>query len=319
MRYVLGIDGGGTKTVCVLMDETAQIQGRGETGAANYQTVGIHVALNSIQSAIHAALKSHTTKIKIEAICFGLAGVGRSADIQIVNNLVQELTTNHSLPITWALQPPNIVISHDALIALVGGIGYPVGIVAIAGTGSIIFGQNRQGRTQRVGGWGPILGDEGSAYQIAVQGLKASLRAYDRRSEPTSLQARFIEHLGLQSIESLIEVVYQRGWGVKEIAALAPIVDQAAASGDVVATTIIDTAVQELVKATSVVIDDLFSPAEAFKVVTAGSVWCGNSQVRDKFASDVIRHAPSAEVIFPQYEPAYGAGLLALDTFSRII
>jgi N-acetylglucosamine kinase len=109
----------------------------------------------------------------------GLAGVDRPADIQIGQSFVEQLRLSDSGPIRWALQPSNVVICNDALIALVGGLGQARGIVAIAGTGSIIFGRNSQGCTKRVGGWGNILGDEGSAYSIAVQGMQAALRAYD--------------------------------------------------------------------------------------------------------------------------------------------
>ncbi len=313
MSWVLGLDGGGTKTVCIFMDDTGQVLGRGEAGPSNYQSVGKEAAFLSIQSAINQAIAS-TGAVKVEAICLGLAGVDRPADIQVAHSFVEQLKSSNSLPVTWALQPSNIVICNDALIALVGGVGHDVGIVAIAGTGSIIFGRNHQGCTKRVCGWGYILGDEGSAYHIAVSGMRAALRAYDGRSEPTILQERIREHLGLSSLENLIQVIYQQGWTVKEIAALAPIVDKAAASGDEVALTIIENAVKELVQATQVVIDAIFNPAEVVEVVTTGSVWQGNSLIREKFEASLVRRSPFTNVIFPRYEPAYGAALLALNS-----
>ena len=313
MSWVLGLDGGGTKTVCILMDDTGQVIGRGEAGPSNYQSVGKEAAFLSIQSAISEAMAS-TGRVKVEAICLGLAGVDRPADIQVAHSFVEQLKSSNSLPVTWALQPSNIVICNDALIALVGGVGHDVGIVAIAGTGSIIFGRNHQGCTKRVGGWGYILGDEGSAYHIAVQGMRAALRAYDGRSEQTILQERIREHLGLSSLENLIQVIYQQGWTVKDIAALAPIVDRAAASGDAVALTIIEDAVKELVQATQVVIDAIFSLTEVVEVVTTGSVWQGNSLIRAKFEASLVKRSPGAKVIFPRYEPAYGAALLALNS-----
>ncbi len=315
MSWVLGIDGGGTKTTCVLMNDTGQVLGRGEAGSSNYQSVGIEAAFCSIQAAIAQAVAS-IDAVKVEAICLGLAGVARPADIQVVQGFVQQLKLSNSLPVTWRLQPSNVVICNDASIALVGGLGHVVGIVAITGTGSIIFGQNQQGYTKRVGGWGHSLGDEGSAYYIAIQGMRAALRAYDGRDAPTSLQECLRQHLCLNSIEDLIEVIYQRRWGVKEIAALAPIIDEAAASGDKVAITIIEDAVKELVVATQVVLDTIFSPNEVVEVVTTGSVWQGNSKIREKFETSLIRRSPFVKVIYPRYEPAYGAGLLALDTLS---
>ncbi|MEH2394582.1 MAG: BadF/BadG/BcrA/BcrD ATPase family protein [Nostoc sp.] len=316
MSYVLGIDGGGSKTICVLIDDLRQVLGRGEAGPSNYQTIGIEATLQSIQSAIHNAVETAriTNNVKIDAICLGLAGVGRAADIEVVKGLVQELQNNKSLPITWALQLANIVICNDALIALVGGIGQHVGIVVAAGTGSIVFGRNHQGHTKRVGGWGYILGDEGSAYKIAIAGMNAALKSYDGREISTSLLKGFKQHLELESIEDLIEVVYRREWGVKQIAALAPIVDFAAASGDIVANSIIDDAVKELVKATSTVIDAIFSADSVLEVVTTGSVWQGKCNIHERFAASTVKKFPKGKVIFPRYEPAYGAGLLALQT-----
>lgn len=209
MTYVLGIDGGASKTVCVLMDENGQVLSRGEAGGSNYQVVGSKAALDSIDSAISAAVLHADVPqpIKVEAICLGLAGVGRTQDMQVIHHLVQQLQLFNSSPITWALLPKTTVICHDALIALVGGIGHTVGIVAIAGTGSIVFGRNAKGDTRRVGGWGHILGDPGSAYQIAVAGMRSALKAYEGTAPPTLLIEGYKEHLGLLTLEDLIEVL----------------------------------------------------------------------------------------------------------------
>lgn len=313
MSLVLGIDGGGTKTVCVLMNDTGQVLGRGEAGASNYQSVGKQAAFCSIESAITEAIASLGT-VQVEAICLGLGGVGRPTDIQVVQTFVQQLQSTPSLGVIWALQPSNVVICNDAMIALVGGLGHAVGIVAIAGTGSIVLGRNAKGCMKRVGGWGYILGDSGSAYHIATSGLRAAMRAYDGCEAATSLQERFREHLNLSSLEDIIKVIYQQGWSVKEIAALAPIVAQEAASGDNVSLNILEDAVKELVQATQIVIDTLFSPLEVVEIVTTGGLWNGIYLMREKFASSLVKQKPLIKVIFPRHEPAYGAGLLALDT-----
>ncbi|MGH1396819.1 MAG: N-acetylglucosamine kinase [Trichormus sp.] len=322
MNYVLGIDGGGSKTVCILMDEQHQIIGRGEAGAANYQSIGKAAACKSIAAAIYQAANEAlklTTSITITSICLGLAGVSRAADIEIVKSIVIELQNDQSLPIIWDLPPSNIIICNDALIALVGGIGHPQGIVVAVGTGSIVFGRNAEGETKRVGGWGYILGDEGSAYQIAIAGMQAALKAYDGRIKYTRLVEDFSQHLSLTSIEDLIAVIYRGGWGVKEIAALAPIVDLAAACDDEVANNIIDDAVQELVTATSTVIASIFKPNSVFEIVTTGSVWHGKAEIQQRFKISMINKYPQVNIIFPRHEPAYGAGLLALQQQKTIL
>jgi N-acetylglucosamine kinase len=313
MSLILGIDGGGTKTVCVVMDDRGNVLARGEAGASNYQSVGSQAALDSIQSAIIKAVTPLGT-VRIDAMGLGLAGVGRPKDIQRVHSWLQSLQSNESVPIIWALQPSNCIVCNDALIALVGGLGHGVGIVAIAGTGSMVFGRNPQGNTKRVGGWGYLLGDGGSAYHIAISGLRAAMRAYDGCDIPTRLQSQFQEQLGLTNLEELVEVIYRRGWSAKDIAALAPIVAYEAVSGDEVSMRIIEDAINEFVHATTVVIQTLFCSLEAVEIVTLGSVWLGISGMQQRFATSMMEKHHLVKVIFPQHEPAYGAGLLALET-----
>jgi N-acetylglucosamine kinase len=313
MSLILGIDGGGTKTVCVVMDDTGNVLARGEGGASNYQSVGIQAALDSIQFAIIKAVTPLGT-VRIDAIGLGLAGVGRPRDIQRVQSWLQSLQSNESVPVIWALQPSNCIVCNDALIALVGGLGHGVGIVAIAGTGSIVFGRNRQGNTKRVGGWGHVLGDVGSAYHIAISGLRAAMRAYDGCDVATRLQSQFQEHLGLSNLDELVEVIYRQGWSAKDIAALAPIIAHEAASGDEVSMRIIADAINEFVQTTTVVIQTLFHSSEVVEIVTLGSVWQGISGMQQRFATSLMEKHSLVQVISPLHEPAYGAGLLALET-----
>jgi N-acetylglucosamine kinase len=312
MTSVLGIDGGGSKTVCVLMDETGKILGRGEAGASNYQTVGIETAGNSIANAIAQAVSQETGFLEVGAICLGLAGVGRPEDITIVEGLAQQLLARADLPVRWAVPPAGVVICNDCIIALAGGVGEPVGIVAIAGTGSIAYGQNRRGERKRAGGWGYILGDEGGGYDIALRGLRAAVRSSDGRLGATVLRDLIVRHLGGKSAEDLVGVVYRRGWGAREIAALAPLVGEAADAGDAVAVGIIDSAAEELVEAVRAVMGAIFQAGEGVEVVTAGGGWRISGLLRERFAAKLAAIAPAAEVIWPRYEPAKGAGLLAL-------
>ncbi|MFM7405190.1 MAG: N-acetylglucosamine kinase [Cuspidothrix sp.] len=316
MNCILGIDGGGSKTICIMMDDEGKILGRGEAGASNYQSIGIEAAKKQIEFAIYQAritALNSKNNINIIAICLGLAGVSRPEDIEVIKWIVNELQNIQNIPaITWTLKPSDIVICHDALIALMGGVGDAVGIVVAAGTGSIIFGRNHEGTTKRVGGWGYILGDEGGGYKIAVAGMQAALKAYDGRGEKTILLENFQRHLQTENIEKLIEIIYRKGWGVKEIAALAPVVDQSASEGDNIANRIIDEAVRELVIATATVIDNIFDCQQVVEVVTTGSIWLGKCGLRERFINSLIHKYPLVNVIYPRYEPAYGAGLLAL-------
>jgi len=312
MDYVLGIDGGGTTTVCVLMRGKDRVLGRGLAGASNYHNMGIEGAFNSIRLAVLQAISEAGVNPEIRAICLGMAGVSRPEDFQVIHNLVQQLQVPDCLPLKWSLHPNGLTICSDSEIALVAGTGHKHGIVAIAGTGSIVFGRNPQGQTKRVGGWGPLLGDDGSAYQIAVLGMRAALQSEDGLLGDTVLKQSLIECIGIKSIKDLVQSIDRSDWDIQNIAALAPIVDRAAAAGDKVAKRIIDQAVQSFVEATRVAIETLFSYEAAFEVVTMGSVWQGQSGMRQQFESTIKVLAPNTRIILPQHESAYGAGLLAL-------
>ncbi len=310
MAHVLGIDGGGTKTICVLMDQFGTVLSRGEGGPGNYQSVGVEVVSTSIQIAIATCLENYP-HVPITGVCLGLAGVGRSEDVQVIEKLWQSLPS--TIAGNWYLGADSVRICSDSAIALVGGLGHGAGIVAIAGTGSQVFGRNPLGKTKRTGGWGYLLGDEGSAYYIAIRGLQAVLRSDDGRLSPTQLSQCLQQKLGLNTLADLIPLVYRSGWGVKEIAALAPFVDQVAAQGDPVAIEIINSAVAELVLAVKVVITDLFERSETLTIVTSGRVWYSLANLRDRFITSIRAIAPLAQVIWPINEPAYGAGLIALQ------
>ena len=312
MVYGLGIDGGGSKTVCLLIDDRYQVLGRGEAGPSNYQSIGLLAATMAIKNAISQAVSYHQPGICIGSLGLGLAGVGRPEDVEIVRELVQQIQSNEQLQINWNIAPENFFIGGDSLIALVGGLGHDVGIVAMAGTGSQVFGRNHHGKIKRVGGWGYILGDEGGGYDIAVRGLRAVMRSFDGRLPPTRLTQELLNELGLKSPERLIEAVYRRGLGVRDMAALSTIIDRVAAEGDPVAETIITDVAQELVLATQVAIADLFNPGDFCEIVTVGGIWRGWSNLRSEFITGINAIAPQAEIVWPRHEPALGAALLAM-------
>ncbi|PPT07020.1 N-acetylglucosamine kinase of eukaryotic type [Geitlerinema sp. FC II] len=315
MQAVLGVDGGGTKTVCLLTDTTGKILGRGEAGASNYQSVGGEAAYRSLLNAIREAIAGQ--EVTVRGIALGLAGIGRPEDEAIVRDWVELLQDDDRLSLQWSLPPKGVCVCHDCAIALAGGLGREVGVATIAGTGSIVYGRNRLGHTARSGGWGYLLGDEGSGYDIARQGLQAIARAFDGRSQPTALSDAFRSHLGLQDLRDLVERVYRRGWTAKDIAALAPVVDKVASQGDRVAEAIVDRAASELALATKTVAGQLFDPLEPFEIVTVGGLWHGTSTLRQQFAQQVTTELPASAVVWPRHEPAYGAALTVLRVLGK--
>ncbi len=174
--FVLGIDGGATRTVCLIADEAGTEVARAVGGPSNHQAVGVEAARRALAQAIAQACDAAGNP-PLAAACWGMAGLDRPEDGRILNALAAEL-----------LPGVPVAVVHDADIALVGGAGGSrVGVVVIAGTGSIAAGYDIAGRTARAGGWGHVLGDEGSGYDIARRGLNAATRASDGRAPATAL------------------------------------------------------------------------------------------------------------------------------------
>ncbi|MBI5956913.1 MAG: ATPase [Chloroflexi bacterium] len=301
-ELVLGIDGGGTKTVCVLADDRGEVLGRGRSGSSNYNTVGIEKARRSLLEAVAGAFAAAgLANREVAAICLGLAGVDRPADV----HLIQEALGSANLA-------RKVVIVNDAEVALAGATESGLGVVVIAGTGSIAFGINRRGEKRRAGGWGPILGDEGSGYSIGLSALASVLKAHDGRGPRTSLSSLIMEHWKLSRVDDIVGRVYVTPPPRLEIAALAPTVAKAARAGDEVAGEIWQRAGLDLAHEAVAVIRGLGMAQEVFEVATAGSVFKAGELILSPFRSAIGEVAPGALVVKPRREPVLGAVRLAL-------
>lgn len=296
--YIIGIDSGGTKTVGILTTETGQHLAQVQSGPANYHVVGetqTHAVLKNVIEGLCA--KAGVPRTSPVRFCLGMAGLGRAADQKIIGQICDELGIRE-----------NRILTHDAHIALIGGAEKQEGVIVISGTGAIVYGINADGKDARASGWGYLLGDEGSGYDIAIQGLRAVVRAVDGRDDPTELTNGILTKLELNEPNELIHWVHAATRDA--IAQLAEVVFDTAMTTDSVAERIVDDAADELVRAAGSVIEQLQFDGQ-FDVVLSG----GNLIYQPMFAS-TLRHRlaeiqPEASVILPKHEPAYGAVLLA--------
>ncbi len=301
-EYVLGVDGGGTKTVCLLVDGQGHERGRGQSGPSNRYAVGDTLAEANLRHALLAALESGgVSAMQVSAICLGMAGVDHTGDIGVIQAMVRRI-----IPVS------SVLVHNDAVIALAGGVGRLYGVVIIAGTGAIAYGVNVQGQTRRASGWGHLLGDEGSGYDVGLKALRAILRAHDGRGPATALGTLVLPHWGLASPEALIGLVYAPEFPRRRIAALLPLAEQAAATGDAVAQDLLIGAGRELGLAAVAVIRGLGMEQDTFEVVLSGGGFKTRLYLRDGLAETVQAVAPHATLIAPRHEPAMGAALLAL-------
>ncbi len=306
MAFLLGIDGGGTKTIAIAADLQGNVLGRGSSGASNYQTVGLDQAIAAIKEASEIAIAAAgITAHEARVVCLGLAGVGRESDRVLLLPTIEKLNLAEK-----------IILEHDAAIALAGALVCEPGIVILAGTGAMAFGMNSAGEQKRAGGWGSILGDEGSAYYIGRRALAAACRAYDGRGPETMLINSLIECLGLDDFTDIVKEIYSRQASPKAIASLAPLVSQAAKDGDEAAVTILRDAAEELALTASAVIEGLNMQDEAFQVAISGSVFKAGEPLLTPFSEYLRSTAPYAQIIPPRFEPAMGAVFLARQAMS---
>ncbi|MDP3047271.1 MAG: BadF/BadG/BcrA/BcrD ATPase family protein [Chloroflexota bacterium] len=301
--FVLGVDGGGTKTTAILLDRGGSVLGRGQAGPSNRYAVGDATAGVELRRAIEAALeRGNVAAADVRVICLGMAGVDRPGDSAAVTSVVRGI-----------LPAAEVLVHNDALIALAGGVGRLYGVVLIAGTGAIAYGVDAQRHSRRASGWGHLLGDEGSGYDIGLRALRAVLRAHDGRGPATTLTARVLSAWNLNRPEDLIGLVYAPDFPRRRIASLLPLVDEAVGAGDAVARELLVSAGHELGQAACAVIRGLGMEQEVFEVVLAGGAFQTRHLLRDAVDETVRALAPRAVLIEPRHEPAMGAALLALQ------
>jgi N-acetylglucosamine kinase-like BadF-type ATPase len=297
--HVLGIDAGGTKTVCLLADERGQILSEGRGPGANLHAAGEL----GVEKVLHGVMEAALGDLSITpaAICLGIAGVDRDDEAKTVGAIMRRIG-----------QKSRVLVVNDALIALVAGARDAPGVVIIAGTGSIVYGRNAAGEAARAGGWGHIIGDEGSGYWIGREALAAVMRAADGRGPQTRLTRNILTHFDVADISRLPRIVYDRELPRVSVAALGPIVQHVAANGDAVATRILERAAEELVLGASSVATRLEMRGDAFTFYLAGGVFPVVPWLADELSRRLVEVAPRCDVQVLNEEPAVGAVWLAL-------
>ncbi len=269
--FALGVDGGGSKTLAVIVNERGEEIGRGLSGSANYSMVGLEEAMKHVSAAIEQATRAAHCAIPVRKAWVGLAGLDRQADYDLIYPRVQNLAEQ-------------VQLTNDGEL-LLAGLDKSIGVVLISGTGSIALGRDAAGHKARAGGWGHILGDEGSGYMIAKNALQAVVRAYDGRGPHTALRERILRAWNLQTTDELIGEIYGEPEKAK-IASLSSAVMLTARSGDQVAATIVQHASRELALAVNAVCQNLVFPSHEIPLALGGGLLLNEAD----FCTQVIQH-----------------------------
>ena len=303
-RIFVGVDGGGTRTRAVVTAGDLVPLGRGASGPTNASTTPLTHVLESVREAIDDALGAASLDARSVAfISCGLAGVEASAK---GSQIVAELDAVYGAGKSF--------VTTDARIALAGATRRSPdcpGIVLIAGTGAVAFGRNAAGDEARAGGWGPLIGDEGSAYFIAARGLAAVVRQLDGRGPATAISDLVFAQEGTQTSRELLSVLYRTDGTPSHLASYSPLVLAAARSGDAVAQRIVQDAGVELGLAVDAVIRRLKMEKEQFAVSTIGGTLGASELLLSALRSQLSISAPGAELRPPDFPPEIGAIRLA--------
>jgi len=303
----LGVDGGGTKTLVVLLDEENNVVSEGLSGASNPLRVGIETAVANISEATNKACdKIGRNPIEIVSAACGLAGVRRTDLRMRVRERIRQ-----------KLGIKLIEVVTDAEIALYGATKDEAGLVVIAGTGSICLGRNEKGEKAVAGGWGPLAGDEGSGAGIARRALQAIAKASDGRGEQTKLSRKAMQYFRAGKSEDILVAIYAPQIDNIKIAGFAKFVVEAAVEGDPVAREILAEAGRELGTAANAVIQRLKLERKKFSIAKIGSIFRAGELITEPLLETIHKTAPRAYLIEPLLPPAVAAAQMAFEMYQN--
>ena len=292
----LGIDGGGTKTSCVVGDANSLL-GAGTSGGSNVVRVGERQARESLGAAIRqACAAAKVNPAQIQRTCVGIAGGALAEIAGVVRRLLSEFVSGQ------------IEVVGDMVIAMEAAFGSGPGVIVIAGTGSIAYGRNSKGETARAGGWGFAISDEGSGHWIGRSAVAACMRDHDEgRAASSALLENIMKAWSVDSREQLVLTANKSA----DFAALAPAVVFAADAGDATARNVLTQAGTELATSAGIVIARLFGNAVAVPVALSGGVFCNSALVRQSVEENIRSAYPQASLNRAVIDPVMGALALA--------
>jgi N-acetylmuramic acid 6-phosphate etherase len=301
-NLILGIDGGASKTVAILCDADGTMLGRVQVGGSNKQVSGVDATLATLLQAIDAVFAdAQIARQTVGAACFGLSGVDRPADHQ----LIQRWADTNQIT-RW------LSVVNDAQLVVAAGTPDGYGIGLICGTGSIAIGRNIHGQYSRAGGWGYLLGDEGSGYDISLKALRAACQAADGRGTGAILLAALLQMWELSSADQLIPYVYNQPDPRTILAEIPPLVSRLALEGEPICVRILHEAGADLADAIIAAADQI-GLRHTIPLALAGSVVLKTPMLQAAMCETLASRGRPADPVIMVEDPALGAIRLARD------
>ena len=308
MKFVIGIDGGGTKTECLLADENGVIVASSVGGSTNLNVIKSTLLSQTLELLLSQLREQAANPYsEVTHIFAGISGVGNENNKSEIMRSLTELVS----------ETVQVEVYSDPINALYSGTFGEPGIVQISGTGSITYGINTDHKHERVGGWGYLFGDEGSGYDIGKQGIIASLKAFDGRGQETILLDMLYEHFHVKDGHELIHEIYTSPMPKDKIAPISQIVLQAYKLDDTVAQKIVRNVAKELVSSTTTLHKKLFQENEQVKLVLCGGVFTEKSIIPRLMEQELNQGEFS--IIIPEISPVGGSLVGAYLSMGRRI
>ncbi len=303
MNVKIGVDGGGSKTEIVALDPTARVLRCLRKPASNYHVVGMVQAVSHIIEGIGEALGEET----LEGIGITLAGIDTLEDWKIMAQGLKKGLKVLGQEKAILFQEVPVALENDAYGALMSVRGKFSGNVLAVGTGAVALGVTLAGDVIRVGGWGHLIGDQGSGYDIGRKALVAMVASFDGYGPKSILEDKITEHLELAQVRYIGDWLYQKKRTNKEVAALAPVVVEAARTGDFVSVRILEESGRALGLLTKALLRKT-KGLELGLVGGIGNIW---DLLRPSFMATVQEEFPDLQILKPIYTPSVGAALLS--------
>ncbi len=299
---LIGVDGGGTHSRLVACDEKGNIIARAECGGINYNAIGMAAARENLAAGVDEILDA------AGADWYDYLAVGMSAlDAEASESELLQFCGDY-------FEPSRTYLHSDAHMTLLGATAGGAGIVLISGTGAMGAAIDEAGREYAAGGWGYLLNDEGSGFDIGNRTVRAAIRASEG-GEPTLLQDMVKEWFGVDRLRDIIPIIYADGFEPSSLAAAARLADMAAENGDGVALKIIDEAASSM----ALVANCLMGETGVLPVYTYGGVFEHSGTYNRRFAEHMKKYCPDAKILKPRMKPEFGAlisaaALMGLDS-----
>ncbi len=301
MRFVIGVDGGGTKTTAAVVGDDLRVLGAGVSGPSNYRSANMEASSQNIVDAVTQALcMANIALERIDAMCMCLAGFDTELDLPVPRRAMTLLGYRGA-----------VIVENDVVGAWACATDGGPGIVAIAGTGATALGMNADGAFWRVDGWDYILGDAGSGYRIGLASIHEAMKMLDGRRQPTRLLDKLAEFYGVDGALAMRRLADSGGLGKLRVAEFSRCVAEAADEGDQVAQDILRQAASDIANDIEAIVTQLDMEKDSFPIGIVGSVFKSTTWVLDPLRIAVKRIAPQARLESPRHSPEVGAAIVA--------